>query len=65
MKNIDRREFLKRLGMGTAAISAAALAGCDSKQNTVTGNRTSTGEIPTDKMCGNPYPYLLRKQSHR
>lgn len=36
--------------MGTAAISAAALAGCDSKQNTVTGNRTSTGEIPTDKM---------------
>ncbi len=50
MKNIDRREFLKRLGMGTAAISAAALAGCDSKQNTVTGNRTSTGEIPTDKM---------------
>ena len=23
MKNIDRREFLKRLGMGTAAISAA------------------------------------------
>lgn len=32
MKNIDRREFLKRLGMGTAAISAAALAGCDSNR---------------------------------
>lgn len=30
-KYIDRRAFLQRLGMGTAAVSAAALTGCDTK----------------------------------
>lgn len=47
---IDRREFLKRLGIGSAAVSAAALVGCDSKQNPVVGNLTAQSEIPTDKM---------------
>lgn len=48
--NIDRREFLKRLGIGTAAVSAATLVGCNSKNNPVTGDLTASGEIPTDKM---------------
>lgn len=48
--NIDRREFLKRLGLGTAAVSATALAGCDSKSNPIAGNLTSQSEIPTDSM---------------
>lgn len=52
MKNskIDRREFLKRLGIGTTAVSALALAGCDSKKNPAGDGLTSLSEIPTDKM---------------
>lgn len=49
-KNIGRREFLKRLGIGTAAVSVATFAGCDSRNNPVSGKRSSAGEIPTDKM---------------
>ena len=49
-KNLDRREFLKRIGFGTAAVSAAAMTGCDSRSNNVTGNHTATSDIPTDKM---------------
>lgn len=49
-KNIDRREFIKRLGAGSAAVSAAALAGCNSGHNPVTGNHTDQSEIPTDSM---------------
>ena len=48
-KNINRREFLKRLGIGAAA-TTTALVGCDTKNNPVTGNRTAQGEVPTDKM---------------
>lgn len=48
--DIDRREFLKRLGLGTAAVSVATLTGCDSKNNSVTGNAGSSADIPTDKM---------------
>ncbi len=61
--NIDRREFLKRIGIGTAAVSAAALAGCDSKQNTVTGDHTAAGEIPTDKMTYRTNPKTSEKVS--
>lgn len=61
--NIDRREFLKRIGIGTAAVSAAALTGCDSKQNTVTGDHTATGEIPTDKMTYRTNPKTGEKVS--
>lgn len=39
-KNIDRRDFLRRLGIGASA-TGLALAGCDSASNRVTGNRTS------------------------
>ena len=61
--NIDRREFIRRLGLGTAAVSAAALAGCDSKQNPVTGDHTATGEIPTDKMTYRTNPKTGEKVS--
>lgn len=45
-KGMARREFLKRLGVGTAA-TAAALTGCDSRRNAATGDRAAQGEIPT------------------
>ena len=44
---IDRREFLKRLGAGTA-VTAAALTGCKSSGSTA--GTAAAGEIPTDKM---------------
>ncbi len=61
--NIDRREFLKRLGIGTAAVSAAALAGCDSKQNPLTGDHTAAWEIPTDRMTYRTNPKTGEKVS--
>ena len=61
--NIDRREFLKRLGIGTAAVSAAALAGCDSKKNPLTGDHTAAGEIPTDRMTYRTNPKTGEKVS--
>lgn len=41
-KNIDRRSFLKRAGAGAAIVSAAALAGCESKKNPVSGDSLSS-----------------------
>ncbi len=49
-KNLDRREFIRRIGLGSAAVSVAALVGCKSKDNPVAGNVTSQSEIPTDGM---------------
>lgn len=48
-KGIDRRAFLKTLGIG-AAISTAACYGCSSRKKTVSGEAAAKGEIPTDKM---------------
>lgn len=48
-KGLHRRGFLKRLGAG-ASVVGVAMAGCDSKNNAVTGNQTTQTEIPTDKM---------------
>lgn len=48
-KGLDRRGFLKCLGAG-ASVVGVAMAGCDSKNNAVTGNQTTQTEIPTDKM---------------
>lgn len=48
-KEIDRRQFLKRFGIG-AATSAAALTGCNTQNDSSSNNRQSSGEIPTDKM---------------
>lgn len=61
--NIDRREFLKRIGLGTAAVSATALVGCNSKNNPVVGNVTSQSEIPTDSMTYRTNPKTGEKVS--
>ena len=47
---MNRRDFLRRLGLGAAA-TTVALTGCDSASNKATGNLTaSETDIPTDKM---------------
>ena len=45
--NIDRREFLKRLGAGSL-VTAAALTGC--KSSGLKMDTSALGEVPTDKM---------------
>lgn len=59
---IDRREFLKRLGIG-AAVSTVALAGCDSGNNPVSGDRSALGEIPVDRMTFRTHPKTGEKVS--
>ena len=54
-EEINRREFLKRLGVGAAA-STIGLAGCNSRNNIVSGNRSALGEIPTDQMTYRTHP---------
>ncbi len=49
-KEIDRREFLKRLGMGTAAVSTLSLASCGSGKSSTMATGSELGEIPTDQM---------------
>ena len=61
-KGMARREFLTRLGVGTAA-TAAALTGCDSRRNAATGDRTAQGEIPTDRMTYRTNPKTGEKVS--
>lgn len=61
--NINRREFLKRIGLGTAAMSATALVGCNSKNNPVAGNVTAQSEIPTDSMTYRTNPKTGEKVS--
>ncbi len=46
---MDRREFLRRLGQGAAAVSVAAVAGCVSGKKESDGD-AEQGEIPTDAM---------------
>ena len=46
--NMDRREFLRRLGMGAAAVSAATLPGCNFRKTPATNN--SEGEVSADRM---------------
>ncbi|MBD5356133.1 MAG: aldo/keto reductase [Bacteroides sp.] len=61
--NINRREFLKRLGLGTAAVSATTLVGCNSKQNSVVSDVTAQSEIPIDKMTYRTNPKTGEKVS--
>ena len=49
-KKLDRREFLKRLGIGAAA-TGTVLAGCDSKGNSIAGSLSAQGEVPADKIA--------------
>lgn len=48
-QNINRRDFLRRIGFG-ATVTGLALAGCDSAKNKVTESGNSNSEVPTDKM---------------
>ena len=50
MNDITRREFLKRMGAGAAAIGAVSLTGCQARQDEQNGSETVLGDIPTDKM---------------
>ena len=59
---IDRRDFLKLLG-GGAAVTTAALVGCDN----VTQKRggVALGELPTDQMTYRTNPTTGDKDSDR
>lgn len=59
---IDRREFLKRLGIG-AAVSTVALTSCNSGNNPVSGDRSALGEIPVDRMTFRTNPKTGEKVS--
>lgn len=48
-KDISRRDFLKIVGISTAA-TTAALVGCDSRKNPVSGDRRAQDDVPTDRM---------------
>lgn len=58
---MDRREFLKRFGVG-AAVSAITLAGCNPGKNSVSGS-SAQGSIPTDKMTFRTNPKTGEKVS--
>ena len=62
-KTISRREFLKVLGIGAAATTAAVATGCDSKKNALTGNRSAQTEVPTDKMTYRTDPLTAQRVS--
>lgn len=61
--NINRRDFLKRLGIGTAAATAAVVAGCDTKGKPLAESHKALGEIPTDKMTYRENPKTGEKVS--
>ena len=48
-KQIGRRDFLRRLGLGAAAMAPAMITGCSSEDKKRTEHAAS-GPIPTDKM---------------
>lgn len=61
MKHINRREFLKTLGLAGAAATGVSLSSCGGKKaedQMYDPNGTVTGEIPTDKMEYRSYPSL-------
>lgn len=59
LHEIDRRTFLKRLGMGAASLSAAAWAGCTSTTSSHPEATSAPGEVPTDQMT-----YRIQPTSH-
>ncbi|MDR0940232.1 MAG: aldo/keto reductase [Mediterranea sp.] len=55
-KPINRRDFIKIVGI-SAATSTAVLYGCSpGKENTSTSSATAEGEVPTDKMTHRDNP---------
>ena len=61
-KDISRREFLKIVGISTAA-TTAALVGCDSRKNPVSGDRRAQDDVPTDRMTYRTNPKSGEKVS--
>lgn len=61
-KDISRRDFLKIVGISTAT-TTVALAGCNSRNNPVSGGRSTRSEIPTDKMTYRMNPKTGEKVS--
>lgn len=60
---MSRREFLKRMGLGTAAVAGGALAASCRKQDALSVEGTATGPIPTDKMTYRENPKTHDKVS--
>lgn len=62
-KGIDRREFLKRIGLGAAVVSAASVTGCGGKGGGAAQSVVAAGDIPTDKMTYRTNPKTGEKVS--
>ncbi len=60
-KNINRRNFLKLVGIGSASATAAGLIGCSS--NELRRGGVALGKIPTDKMTYRTNPSTHDKVS--
>ena len=63
MEKINRRTFIKNIGAGTAVVGAAALAGCEGKNNPLVDSTSALGEIPTDQMAYRTNPKTGEKVS--
>lgn len=50
MSEITRREFLRRMAVGTAVVGTTVLTGCDSKSDSQTKSTGVLPDIPIDKM---------------
>lgn len=48
--DISRREFLRRVGLGAAAVTAASILGCSPSTQNKGPQGSETAEIPTDSM---------------
>ena len=62
MSNINRRDFLKRLGLG-ASVTGLALTGCSTAGKKISASGTATSEIPEDKMTYRTNPKTGEKVS--
>ena len=62
-KKIGRRRFLKGLGAGSVATTAAVLYGCKSNNTTSAEGSGAIGEVPTDKMTYRTNPITGDKVS--
>lgn len=62
IKGYNRREFLKRFGIGAGAIGLT-FAGCKKTVDSVSDDKTALGEIPTDKMTYRKNPKTGEKVS--
>lgn len=61
--NINRREFLKKLGLGTAAVAGISMGGCGKKNTTYNAEGTESGPIPVGKMTYRENPKTGEKVS--